>query len=52
MKLNGIKKVKICPVCKTKNITLWMGAKLGILYYCKSCGYVGPLVVEEDVEEK
>jgi len=27
-----------------------MGGRLGIIYICKDCGYRGPLVVEEDVE--
>jgi len=42
--------VKRCPSCGSKNVTLWMGAKLGIQYQCKKCGYHGPLVVEEDSE--
>jgi predicted RNA-binding Zn-ribbon protein involved in translation (DUF1610 family) len=40
--------VKICPRCKSRAITLWMGAKLGMIYQCKDCGYRGPLVIEED----
>ena len=47
LKLNSVKR---CPKCGSVSITLWMGAKLGIQYYCKDCGYRGPLVVEEGVE--
>ncbi len=42
------KTVKKCPVCESTEITLWMGAKLGIQYFCKRCGYHGPLVIEEE----
>ncbi|MCK4531405.1 MAG: hypothetical protein KAT94_00920 [Candidatus Aenigmarchaeota archaeon] len=45
-----MKTVKKCPVCDSRSITLWMGAKLGIQYQCKKCGYHGPLVIEEDSE--
>ena len=40
-------KVKKCPVCKSKNITTYMGAQFG-KYYCKKCGYIGVLILEED----
>lgn len=36
----------ICPNCKSKNITLYMGGIFG-KYKCKKCGYLGPLIVEE-----
>lgn len=39
---------KTCPSCGSDSITLWMAAKLGVQYMCKSCGYHGPLIVEED----
>ena len=39
--------VKVCPVCASLNITLWQGASLGVQYFCKKCGYHGPLVIEE-----
>lgn len=41
---------KKCPKCGSVDITLWMGAKLGIQYICKNCGYRGPLIVEEERE--
>ena len=39
---------KSCPACGSDDITLWMGAKLGMIYKCKKCGYTGPVVIEED----
>ena len=35
-----------CPKCKSVNITLWMGGKLGMIFICKDCGYKGPIVEE------
>ena len=37
-----------CPECGSYSVTLWMGGKLGMIYFCKECGYRGPLVIEED----
>jgi predicted RNA-binding Zn-ribbon protein involved in translation (DUF1610 family) len=42
--------VKKCPQCGSDDVTLWMGGKLGVQYMCKSCGYHGPLIIEEDSE--
>lgn len=39
---------KLCPACGSTDIDLWMGSKLGMIYYCKKCGYKGPVVIEED----
>ena len=44
------KTVKRCPKCKSTEVYFHMGASLGMLYKCKKCGYIGPLVIEEDVE--
>jgi len=41
----------ICPKCKSDRVSLWMGAKLGIQYFCKKCGYRGSLIVEEEPEK-
>lgn len=43
--------VKRCPACESNSVSLWMGANLGIQYFCKKCNYRGPLVIEEDTEE-
>ncbi len=45
------KRVLRCPRCKSGGMSLWMGARLGIQYFCKKCGYRGPLVIEEGPEE-
>jgi len=38
----------LCPVCRSENITLDMGCQSG-KYVCGNCGYVGVLVIEEEV---
>ena len=40
-------KVLKCPSCKKAGITLYMGGQFG-KYQCK-CGYIGSLVIEEDI---
>ncbi len=46
-------KTEICPVCKAKNsMFLYMGGHLGILYKCKKCGYVGPIIIEKHENNK
>jgi ribosomal protein L37AE/L43A len=35
-----------CPVCKSKNITTYMGGQFG-KWQCKKCGYIGALIIEE-----
>lgn len=42
--------IETCPVCGSKEMTPWMGGQLGSQFLCKDCGYVGPLVVEKDIE--
>ena len=42
--------IRKCPRCNSKDVNIWMGANLGIIYSCKNCGYRGPLIVEEDSE--
>lgn len=43
------KKILKCPNCKSEKITLYMGGQFG-KYICKKCNYLGPIVVEEDIE--
>ncbi len=40
-------KKKICPMCKSDNLTLDIGGQTG-KYRCKKCGYLGPIVIESD----
>jgi predicted RNA-binding Zn-ribbon protein involved in translation (DUF1610 family) len=41
---------KKCPDCGSVNVKLWVGGRMGMIYECHECGYRGPLIVEEDVE--
>lgn len=40
-----MKRILICPVCKSKEIELDTGGYTG-KYYCKNCGYVGSFIIE------
>ena len=44
-------KIKKCPRCKSTKIEYFAGAITG-QYHCKNCGYIGPIILEEDVDEK
>ena len=37
---------KLCPKCKSNNITLYSGGMFNS-YICKDCGYIGSLVLEK-----
>ena len=39
-----------CPKCKSASITPYMGAQFG-KYECKKCGYLGVIVIEEDLKK-
>ena len=41
-------KIKICPKCKSTDITLDTAGHTG-KYKCKKCGYIGPLIIEKDI---
>ncbi len=40
------RRILVCPVCGSIEITYYMGLKTGYQYQCKSCNYVGALVLE------
>mgnify|MGYP004343523351 CR=1 FL=1 len=42
--------MKICPICKSNKIMLYMGGHFG-KYECKKCNYVGNLILEKDEEK-
>jgi len=42
-------KLKKCPRCRSTDIILDTGGQTG-KYACKKCGYIGPLIVEEEIE--
>ncbi len=39
---------RLCPVCKSDRIMLWMGGYTGMMYRCPNCEYVGPVTIETD----
>ena len=43
--------LQICPFCKSRNISLYLGGYLGRLYKCGACNYVGPIVIEISEED-
>ena len=38
-----------CPVCKSEKVIFNAGGETG-KYECVSCGYLGPLIIDEDDE--
>ena len=43
--------MKICPQCRSKDITLYQGGVHG-KYICKKCGYIGEFIIEiEDIDK-
>jgi predicted RNA-binding Zn-ribbon protein involved in translation (DUF1610 family) len=36
-----------CPNCGSEDINLFFGGQFG-KYKCKKCGYLGPIIVEEE----
>ncbi len=43
--------MKKCPICRSLEITHYMGAEFG-KYQCKKCNYIGALILEDDEIEK
>ena len=44
--------VRKCPTCGSTELYYEAGLITGQKYHCKRCNYIGPLVYEEDVEER
>jgi late competence protein required for DNA uptake (superfamily II DNA/RNA helicase) len=44
-------KILRCPKCKSDRIEPHAALLTGA-YYCRKCGYIGALVIEEEVDEK
>jgi len=44
-----VKKILKCPKCGSTEIDFlpW----LGLIYRCRKCGYIGPLIIEEEIED-
>lgn len=44
--------IKKCPKCFSTEIDYFAGGLTG-QYHCKKCGYVGPIIIEEeDIKDK
>jgi predicted RNA-binding Zn-ribbon protein involved in translation (DUF1610 family) len=46
------RKVRKCPSCGSTELYYEAGLITGQKYHCKGCDYIGPLVFEEDIEER
>ena len=46
-----MKTIKKCPECGSSDLYFETGAMVG-KYHCKGCDYIGPFVIEEDVEPR
>jgi transposase-like protein len=46
-KKSQIRTTLLCPQCHSSNVTYYLGGKIGYMYQCKDCGYVGAFVIEK-----
>jgi hypothetical protein len=44
-------KVLVCPQCGSADLYYEAGLLTGYKYHCKRCDYIGPLVIEKDLDE-
>lgn len=44
-------KMRRCLICGSEEVFLWLGGSIGSLYHCADCDYVGPVVVETDLQQ-
>ena len=44
------KRILLCPVCSSSNVTYYLGANMGYLYQCKDCGYIGAFIIEKSLK--
>ncbi len=45
------KKIKVCPMCGSRDVYVVDGGVMGMVYRCKQCGYEGSFIVEIDEDE-
>ncbi|MDO8727868.1 MAG: hypothetical protein Q7J35_17590 [Candidatus Methanoperedens sp.] len=45
------KRILVCPICGSTEISYYLGLKTGYQYQCKHCNYVGALVLEMEPEQ-
>lgn len=44
------KRVLTCPQCGSSDLYYENAMITGVVYHCKKCDYIGPLVLEIDIE--
>lgn len=44
-------RVLLCPQCGSRDVHYELGGITGQVYRCKTCNYVGSLILEQDVED-
>ena len=44
--IEELKMVKICPMCHSSRVDLWLGRGGGNMYKCLDCAYQGALIIE------
>jgi len=42
-------KIKRCPRCRSTKID-YLSEVITGQYFCKKCSYIGPLIIEEDID--
>jgi hypothetical protein len=46
-----VRTVLTCPHCGSSDLYYENAMITGIVYHCKRCDYIGPLVLEQDIDE-
>jgi transposase-like protein len=44
------KTTKVCPICGSAKLYYEVGGKIGFVYHCKNCSYIGSFIVEANEE--
>jgi RNA polymerase subunit RPABC4/transcription elongation factor Spt4 len=44
------KTTKVCPICGSAKLYYEVGGKIGFVYHCKNCDYIGSFIVEANEE--
>lgn len=47
-----VRKILTCPHCGSSDLYYENAMITGIVYHCKRCDYIGPLVLEQDIDEE
>jgi DNA-directed RNA polymerase subunit RPC12/RpoP len=46
-----VRYIKVCPQCGSTRIFYEAGGITGEVYHCQTCGYVGALILEQEIDE-